>query len=109
MSYCNRHKNKNKHTITKISNKLWNEISAILPDEKPNNTIDRPVIPYRKVLNGIVYVLRTGCQRKMLPSEFGSGSTSHRRFQQWIKLDIFKKICINLLKTYDNKKGIRRM
>ena len=89
----NHHKNKNKSTITKISDELWDKISTLLPTEKPNNTIGRPVIPFRKVFNGIVYVLRTkGCQWKMLPSEYGSGSTCHRRFQQWIQVDIFKKI-----------------
>ena len=48
-----------------------------------SNTIGRPVVSYRKVLDGIVFVLRTGCQWKMLPKEYGSGSTCHRRFQQW--------------------------
>ena len=57
----------------------------------------------------ILYVPRTGCQWKILPDEFGSGSTCHRRFQQWVKLDIFKKIWIILLKEYDNKKGIKWM
>jgi transposase len=71
--------------------------------------IGRPVIPYRKVMDGILYVLRTGCQWKMLPKEFGSGSTCHRRFQQWVQLDIFKKIWIILLKEYDNKKEIKWM
>jgi transposase len=94
-------------TITKISDELWDKISELLPDEKQNKTIGRPVIPYRKVMNGILYILRTGCQWKMLPKEFGSGSTCHRRFQQWIQLDIFKKIWIRLLKEYDNKKGIK--
>ena len=102
-----RYKNKNKPTITKISDKLWDMIDPILPREKPNNTVGRPVIPFRKVLDGIVYVLRSGCQWKMLPSEFGSGSTCHRRFQQWVQIDIFKKIWIILLKEYDHKKGIK--
>ncbi len=109
MSYCNCHKNKSIHTITKIPDKLWNAIRAILPDEKPNKTIGRPIIPYRKVMDGIVYVLRTGCQWKMLPKEYGSGSTRHRRFQQWIQLDIFKKIWINLLKEYEYKEEIKWM
>jgi transposase len=78
-----------------------------LPDEKTNNTIGRPIILFRKVLNGIVYILRTGCQWKMLPKEYGSGSTCHRRFQQWVQLDMFKKIWIRFLKVYDNKKGIK--
>ena len=106
---CTHHKNKNKPAITNISDKLWNIISSILPTEKPNKTIGRPVIPFRKVLYGIVYVLRTGCQWKMLPKEFGSGSTCHRRFQQWVQIDIFKKIWIRLLKEYDDKKGIKWM
>ena len=106
---CSRHKSKNKPTITNISDELWNILSSTLPTEKPNKTIGRPVIPYRKVMDGILYVLRTGCQWKMLPNEFGSGSTCHRRFQQWVKLDIFKKIWIILLKEYDNKKGIKWM
>ena len=83
------------------------KLVTVLPKEKPNNTVGRPIVPYRKVMDGIVYVLRTGCQWKMLPREYGSGSTCHRRFQQWIKLDIFKKVWIRLLKEYDNKKGIK--
>jgi transposase len=96
-----------KHTITNISDNLWNIISSTLPPEKPNKTIGRPVIPFRKVLDGILYVLRTGCQWKMLPKEYDSGSTSHRRFQQWVELDIFKKMWIRLLEEYDNKIGIK--
>jgi transposase len=104
---CNNHKNKNEQVITNIPDGLWSKISSLLPTEKPNNTVGRPAIPFRKVLNGILYVLRTGCQWKMLPSEYGSGSTCHRRFQQWNKADIFKKIWIRLLKEYDNKRGIK--
>ena len=101
------HKHKNKPTITNISDELWNIISSTLPTEKPNKTIGRPAIPFRKVMNGILYVLRTGCQWKMLPKEFGSGSTCHRRFQQWNGIGIFKNMWIRLLKEYDNKKGIK--
>jgi transposase len=36
------------------------------------------------VLNGILYVLRTGCHWKAVPKEYGSGSTLHRRFQEWV-------------------------
>ena len=90
-----------------ISDKLWDRISTILPKEKPNNTTGRTVIPYRKVFNGIVCVLRTGCQWKMLPSEYGSGSTCHRRFQEWVEMDIFKKMWIRLLKEHDNKIGFK--
>jgi transposase len=103
----NRQKGKNVYTITMISDELWDNITGLLPNEKPKNTVGRPIIPFRKVMDGILYVLRTGCQWKMLPKEFGSGSTCHRRFQQWIQADIFKNIWIRLLEEYDNKKGIK--
>ena len=71
--------------------------SLLLPSEKPNDTIGRPVIPFGKVLDGIVCVLRTGCQWKMLPREYGSGSTTgHRRFQEWIVSDVFRKLWVRL-------------
>ena len=84
--------NKSIRTITRIPDDLWNEIKNILPEEKPENTIGCPIVPYRKVLDGIVFVLRTGCQWKMLPKEYGSGSTCHRRFQEWRELNIFDRI-----------------
>ena len=68
--------------------------------------LDGPIVPYRKVIDGILYVLRTGCQWKMLPKEYGSNSTCHRRFQKWNSADIFKKVWIKLLKTYDDCIGI---
>jgi transposase len=101
-------KEKNKHpAIFKIPDELWDEIKNILPKEKPLNTVGgRPNVRYRKVIDGILYILRTGCQWKMLPEEYGSGSTCHRRFQEWNSLNIFKKIWIKLLKTYDDCIGI---
>jgi len=98
--------NHNLPVIRRIPDKLWDEFEKILPKEKPPKTVGRPIVPYRKVFDGILYILRTGCQWKMLPKEYGSGSTCHRRFQEWIKLDIFKKTWIKLLKIYDQKVGI---
>jgi len=36
------------------------EFERILPKEKTPKTVGRPVVPYKKVLDGIPYVLRTG-------------------------------------------------
>ncbi len=101
-------KEKNKHpTILKIPDRLWDEIKSIFPKEKPLKTVGRRIVPYRKVIDGILYVQRTrGCQWKMLPKEYGSGSTCHRRFQEWNSHDIFKKVWIRLLKIYDDCIGI---
>jgi transposase len=69
--------------IKRIPDELWDK-KKVLPKEKSSKTVGRSIVPYRKVLDGILYILRTGCQWKMLPKEHGSGSTIHRRFQEWI-------------------------
>ena len=95
-------------TIRKIPDELWDEIKIILPPEKPDKTIGRPIVPFRKVLDGILYILRTGCQWKMLPKkEYGSGSTCHRRFQEWTLSKVFEKLWIRLLQVYNDLRGIR--
>ena len=92
--------------ISTTTDELWDEIKVVLPIEKPFKTIGRPIVSYRKVLDGILYILRTGCQWKMLPKEYGSGSTCHRRFQEWNGLDLFKRIWVKLLTIYGNLNGI---
>ena len=47
---------KKKHlpTIRKIPDDLWDEIKLILPSEKLDKTVvGRPVVPFRKVFDGI--------------------------------------------------------
>jgi transposase len=98
-------------TVKRIPDALWDEVRLILPPEKSNNTIGRPVVSFRKVLEGILYVfwnvLRTGCQWKMLPKEYGSGSTCHRRFQQWSLSEVFERLWTRLLRVYDNLADIQ--
>ncbi len=64
-------------------------------------------VPFRNVLDGILYVLRTGCHWNALPKEYGSGSTAHRGFQKWVGEGVFDKIWVRLLKRYDDVRGIR--
>jgi hypothetical protein len=44
-------------TVKRVSDELWDEIRLILPSEKPNNTIGRPAVSFRKVLDGILFSL----------------------------------------------------
>jgi hypothetical protein len=65
LSYLRMFKNKKYvRTIIRIPDDLSNEIKHILPDKKPENTIGRPIVPYRKVFDGIMFILRTGSSGK---------------------------------------------
>ena len=63
-------------------------------------------MPYRQVLDGIFYVLRTGCQWKAAPPEFGSGTSLHRYFQRWQKRGVFRQLWQDALNEYDAAVGI---
>lgn len=61
----------------------------------------------RLVFEGIVYVLRTGCQWKALPAErFGSASAIHARFLECERAGVFKSLWKAGLAEYDDFEGI---
>ena len=63
-------------------------------------------MPLRNVVTGILYVLRTGCQWKAMPAEFGSGSAIHAYFQEWVLRGVFEKLWRLALEEYDDLQGI---
>jgi transposase len=63
-------------------------------------------MPPRQVFSAIVYVLRTGCQWKALPKEFGSASAIHLHFQQWHRAGFFVGLWRAGLAEYDEMEGI---
>jgi Transposase DDE domain. len=60
------------------------------------------------VLNGIWYVLWTGCQWKAVHRDwFGvCSSTLHQRFQEWQRSGIFLKLMMLLVRFYARRQGI---
>ena len=60
-----------------------------------------------KVFDGIMCYPEDWISVENVTKEYGSGSTCHRRFQEWIQSGIFDTLWTNLLKIYDNKKGIK--
>jgi len=89
-----------------ISDALWERMDLILPIYKPSPKGGRPRLCLRKVLSGILYVLKTGCQWKAMPKEFGSGSAIHAYFQEWVALGIFEELWQMALEEYDDLEGI---
>lgn len=60
----------------------------------------------RRTFEAIVYVLRTGCQWKALPREYGSASSVHKYFLTWKKAGVFVKLWQRGLAEYDEMEGI---
>jgi transposase len=53
-------------TLWEVPDGLWNHIKQVLPREKRKGSVGRPSLPNRQVVNGILFVLRSGCQWKGL-------------------------------------------
>ena len=93
-------------TIRRIPEELWELIEPVIPKREFLPTGGRPRTDPRKILDAVLFVLRTGCQWKELPKEFGSGSTCHRRFQQWVEAGVWDKMLRRLLRHYDELHGL---
>jgi transposase len=63
-----------------LTDEDWALISDVFPS--PSAT-GRPRCDPRRVLNGILWVLRTGSPWRDLPGEFGTWKTAWRMFDQW--------------------------
>jgi len=98
-----------------VSDELWRWVAPLVPkaparpssrryQRRPGG--GRKPLADRKIFAGIVYVLRTGCQWKALPKEFGSASSVHKHFQRWRRQGFFLALWQAGLAEYDEMEGI---
>ena len=76
----------------RIPDSLWQRIEPLLSQNRPHSKGGRPYIPARQGMDGIFYVLRTGCHWKPLPEGFAAAGTVHLRFQQWRAAGVFERL-----------------
>lgn len=80
-----------------LSDSQWERIKPHLPEPKRSPLGGRPPHSARACLEGILYVLITGCQWTNLPKCFPSPSTCWRRFDEWTRSGVFEEIWLILL------------
>lgn len=67
------------HYPTTLSDEQWALIEPLLPEPKSGpGQPGRPVVDRRRLLDAILYVVKSGCQWRMLPSDLGAWSTAYR-------------------------------
>jgi transposase len=77
-----------------VSDELWAEVVPLLPPLRPRPKGGRPPVDDRKVLTGILFVLRSGLPWEMLPREMGCGSgmTCWRRLRDWQAAGVWERL-----------------
>lgn len=59
----------------------WTHVERLIPPAKRGGR--RREVAVREVMNGILYVLSTGCQWRYIPKDLPPRSTLHDYFQRW--------------------------
>lgn len=75
---------------TDMTDAQWEIIRPMLPPSPPIGA-DRWV-DMRKIINGIFYLNRTGCQWRMLPKEYEHWNTTYGYYSRWRKDGIWQHI-----------------
>ncbi len=77
-----------------LTDAQWSKLKPLLPPQKQKT--GRPATNHRQIINGILWILRTGAPWRDLPSYYGIHSTVSSRFYRWRKAGIWDDILAKL-------------
>ena len=87
-------------TFQELTDEQWEYIKPHLP---PQPRVGRKRANDRKTINGVLYVLITGCTWNDMPKRYGSGVTAWRRLKRWSEDGTWERIHNAILHTaYEN-------
>jgi transposase len=93
-------------TIWEVDDALWARLAPLLVNDKPCKKPGRPRRNDRVLVNGLIWLARTGAQWAALPARYGPKSTLHARFQEWVERGVFAHLWAVLLEAYDDRIGL---
>lgn len=75
---------------TDLTDAQWQLMEPLLPAAKPGG---RPrTVDLREVVNAILYLLRTGCQWRLLPHDFPCWGTVHYYYWRWRREGVWQRV-----------------
>ena len=79
---------------TDLTDTQWELLAPFIPEVSPNTTC--PTIARREIVNGILYVLRTGCSWRLAPHDLPNDKTLYHYFRQWKLSGVWENAMTNL-------------
>ena len=73
-----------------LSNGHWQQLEPLLPPQK--NWTGKPSLPHRPVVNGILWINRTGAPWRDLPARYGKWETVASRFYRWRQAGVWDEV-----------------
>ena len=86
-----------------ISDEQWSRIEPWFQARTRDPRGVQAQTPDRSILNGLLWLMKTGSPWRDLPSEYGSWQTVYRRYRQWIKEGLWENIFAELSKDRDDE------
>jgi transposase len=71
-----------------LSDKAWASLEPHLPHGRPG----KPRVDDRRVISGILHVLKTGCRWRDVPSEYGPAATVYNRYIRWSRRGLWQRL-----------------
>jgi putative transposase len=81
----------------------WEILEPLIPEVSEDATV--PTISRREIVNGILYVLRSGCPWRLMPHDLPAWGTVYYYFRTWRIAGIWDKAMQALRKQYRHKQG----
>jgi transposase len=75
---------------TDLTDAEWQILEPLLPAEKPGGR--HRLYPMREIINGLRYLLRSGCAWRLLPHDFPHWRAVYEYFRVWKKDDTWLEI-----------------
>jgi transposase len=85
--------------MSDLTDAQWERLRPLVPPQKART--GRPARDHRTVLNGILWILRTGSPWRALPERYGSWKTVSSRFYRWQRAGIWRRILCALQRQGD--------
>src|SRR5260370_24752665 len=90
-----------------LTEEQWALLRPLIPQPpRRQDGRGRPWRDSREVLDGILWILRTGAPWKDLPDRYPSFQTCHRRFQQWARDGTLERIVPTLAEDLERRGGL---
>jgi len=94
-------------TYHEFSDDFWRQVEPLLTPFKRTKSGGSPPLDFRMILNGIFYVLKTGCQWCCVPRDYGAKSTVHEHFQRWVRGGVFAEMFRGYAQEYQARQGLQ--
>jgi transposase len=77
-----------------LTNEQWARLAPLLPPQKPKT--GRTNLDHRRVINGMLWILRTGAPWEDLPERYGTRGTVSSRYYRWRQAGLWDRIFADL-------------